>query len=136
MSGTRATADLAARYRVAVEADDPRVLIPLYDPGALLDVHVPHWRFQVEGRRPIAEQVCVLPRPGRFTTFDGEATRDGLLVRFEWRQNGPTGDALVRQLHAWRLRDGRITEHLVFCAGVWDRELQQRMAVEAPLVRP
>lgn len=129
-------AELATRYRTAVETGDPATLAALYQPDALVDTHVPNWRFQLQGRAAAAERACVLPRPGRFATFDCEPTADGLLVQFEWRQPVDEGETVVRQLHVWRLADGRIAEQVVFCAGVWDPRLQQRMAAQAPLVQP
>ncbi|MDP8977400.1 MAG: nuclear transport factor 2 family protein [Actinomycetota bacterium] len=128
--------DLPVRYRTAVEAGDRQALAALYQPDVLLDANVPNWRFQVQGRKTVAEQACALPRPGRFATFYSERTARGLLVQLEWRQHTADGHTVVRELQAWRLADGRIAEQLIFCAGVWDPQLQARMAAEAPLVRP
>lgn len=79
-----------------------------------------------------------LPRPGRFAAFEAEPLATGdVLVQFEWRQARGGGEAIVRELHVLRLGgDGRIAEQLMFCAGVWEPQLQARMAAEAPLVRP
>ena len=131
-----ASARVARQYRETVEAGDPLALAELYSSDALLDYHVPGWRFQVQGREAVARQVCVLPRPGRFTTFDAEPIPGGLLVQFAWQQDDAAGGAVVRQLQRWRLADGRLAGQLAFCAGVWSRQLQERMALEAPLVRP
>ncbi len=117
---------VAAQYRSGAEADDPAALAVLFRPDVLVDTHVPNWRFQLEGAEAAARRACVLPRPGRFTVFDAEPTEQGLLVQFEWRTHG--SQAVVRQLHRWRLDDGRIAEQLVYCAGVWDRALQARIA--------
>lgn len=133
---TEPVAEIAARYRTAVEAGDAASLAALYQSDALLDAHVPNWRFQVRGVAEVAQQLCVLPRPGAFATFDAEATASGLLVQFAWRQRPADGGALVRQLHALRLHDGRIAEQRIFCAGVWGPGLQERMAAEAPLILP
>ena len=124
---------VAARYREGAEADDPAALAALYRPDVLVDTHVPNWRFQLQGAEAAAERACVLPRPGQFSVFDTEASEHGLLVQFEWRTHG--SGAVVRQLHRWCLVDGLIAEQLVYCAGVWDRRLQEQMAVAAPLVR-
>ena len=128
----------AGRYRAAVEARDLDVLEGLYHPDVLLDAHVPHWRFQVQGARAVAEMTGTgLPSPGRFTSFDVEPTASGdLLVQFEWHQAAHQGGHVSRELHIWRLDDERIVEHVVFCAGVWDQHLQAKMADEAPLIRP
>jgi ketosteroid isomerase-like protein len=133
------TNGLAERYRAAVEAGDVDALAELYRSAVLLDAHVPNWRFQVQGRDAVAETTGTgLPGPGRFASFDAEPTVAGdLLVRCEWHQEEERGGQVVRELHLWRLDDvGRITEQVVFCSGVWDRQLQARMAAEAPLIRP
>ncbi len=133
------TDDLAVRYRDAVERQDLTTLATLYHPDVLLDAHVPNWRFQVIGRTEVARITGgALPGPGRFERFDAEPTADGdLLVQFQWRQHSEvrTG-ALARQLHVLRVEAGRIVAQTLFCAGVWDPELQQQMATDAPLVQP
>lgn len=129
---------IAEHYRTAVEAADEAALVDLYHPEALLDAHVPNWRFQVQGREAVAARTAGLPRAGRFAAFEAEPLASGdVLVQFEWRQHGEDGGAVVRELHVLRLDgEGRIGEQLLFCSGVWDPELQARMALEAPLVRP
>ncbi len=129
---------IAGRYRAAVEAGDRAALSQLYHPEVFFDAHVPNWRFQVEGRHAVIEHTGGgLPGPGRFTAFDAEHVASGdLLVQFEWRQHADHGAAVVRQQHLLRTDEGRITEQTMFCAGIWDPELQARMASEAPLIRP
>ncbi len=130
---------VAERYRAAVEAGDVDALAELYHPDALLDAHVPNWRFQVQGRHEVAQATGTgLPGPGRFASFHVESAGSGdLLVRFEWHQAKDEGGYVSRELHVLRLDDaGRITEQILFCAGVWDPQLQAQMAAEAPLLRP
>ncbi len=142
MSETKTITDtnvIAERYRTAVENRDVDALAKLYHPEVLLDAHVPNWRFQVQGRHAVAEATGTgLPGPGRFAFFDVEATASGdLLVQFEWRQEEGQGGQRSRELHVWRLDDDeRIVEQVLFCAGIWDQQLQAQMAEEAPLVRP
>ena len=131
--------ELTERYRAAVEAGDLAALATLYHDDALLDAHVPNWRFQLAGRDDVARFTgCGLPAPGRFTSFVAEPTVDGdLLLQLEWRQHADDGPgAQSRQVHVLRLDDGRIRAQTVFCAGVWGPELQRRMATEAPLLQP
>ena len=130
---------LAEHYRSAVEARDVDRLAELYHPDVLLDAHVPDWRFQLQGPPAVAEATGTgLPGPGRFVAFDVETTAAAdLLLRFEWRQDTDHGGRVSREMHLLHLDDaGRIVEQVVFCAGIWDRELQARMADEAPLIRP
>ncbi len=130
---------LPERYRTAVEARDVDRLAALYHPEVLLDAHVPNWRFQLQGPAAVAAATGTgLPGPGRFASFAVERTASAdLLVQFEWRQDADHGGQVSREVHIFRLDDaGRIVEQVVFCAGVWDRELQARMAEESPLVRP
>lgn len=142
MSKSRSLPDtpvIAERFRTAVESGDLNTLAELYHPEVLLDVHVPNWRFQIQGRRTVAEAAgTALPGPGRFTAFDAESTAsEDLLVQFEWQQAKEHGGQISRELHLWRLNDARrITEQVAFCAGIWDQQLQSRMAQEAPLIRP
>ena len=133
-----ATPAIAQRYRTAVEAGDVAALAELYHPDALLDAHVPNWRFQLQGRPAVAAYTGgALPGPGRFAAFAAEPTASGdLLVQFEWRQHAEDGEPVVRQLHHWRLDKGRIVEQVLFCAGIWSRRLQAQMAAETPLIRP
>jgi ketosteroid isomerase-like protein len=131
--------ELADRYRDAVERADLTSLATLYHPDVLLDAHVPNWRFQVRGRTEVARFTgTALPAPGHFASFSAEPTADGdLLVQFEWHELTADGTgARARQLHVLRLNDGHVTQQTVFCAGVWSRDLQERMAAEAPLVQP
>ena len=127
---------LAAAYRAGVEAGDVDSLMDLFHADVLVDTHVPNWRFQLQGRDDAADRACVLPRPGRFASFEVEGAERGLLVQFAWQQDHAAGAVTVRQLHAWHVVDGRIAEQVVFCAGAWDRQLQDLMAAKAPLVRP
>ena len=130
---------ITERYRATVEAGDVETLAGLYHPEALLDAHVPNWRFQLQGRHAVAETTGTgLPGPGRFAAFHVEPTASGdLLVQFEWRQDEDQGGHVSRELHIWRLDDaGRIAEQIVYCAGVWSPQLQAQMADEAPLIRP
>ena len=129
---------IAERYRAAVEARDIETLARLYHPEALLDAHVPNWRFQTQGRHAVAETTGTgLPGPGRFASFDVERTAsDDVLVQFEWHQDSEHGGQVSRELHLWRLDGEHIVEQVVYCAGIWDRQLQAQMADEAPLIRP
>jgi hypothetical protein len=136
---TTPTIPLAESYRAAVEDRDLAALERLYHEDALLDAHVPNWRFQATGRAEVARLTGTgLPGPGRFTSFRAEPTADGdLLLEFEWRQQVEhERGSMARQLHLLRLEQGRIAEQVLYCAGVWDAALQQRMAAEAPRVRP
>ena len=43
---------------------------------------------------------------------------------------------IARRLILCEVRDGLITEAVVYCNGGWDAELRARHAAEAPMLRP
>lgn len=119
-----------------LESGDFAQLAPAYSPNALLDAHVPNWRFQLEGPERITGQFqSWWPTPGRLTAWGATATDDGFVVQFErWWQEGPD-ELSCRQLHLLRLEAGSVVEQVVYCAGRWGADLRAKMAAASPLVR-
>lgn len=112
-------------------------LVDRYRPDALLDVNVPQWRLQVQGRDAIAEAlVDELDVAGRrVTRLHAARTEDGVLVETETRFTRDGAEWLWRDLHRFRTADGAIAEHVVYCTGQWDPATIARQAIEAPMVR-
>lgn len=114
-------------------------LAELYRPDALLDVSVPQWRYQLQGREAIrqalAEELAPLVGSARVTGQRATPTDDGVVVELEVRfeQNGE--ERQWREVHLFHTDGAAITEHLNYCTGVWDAATIARQAVEAPMVR-
>lgn len=67
---TRATYDptVAGRLLDALAAHDMACIASLYAPNAVLDAHVPHWRYQLQGGDAITAAIDEsYPSPARFT---------------------------------------------------------------------
>lgn len=113
-------------------------LVARYRPDALLDVNVPQWRWQLQGRDAIAEALAdELDLPGRrVTRLHAVPTADGVLVETEARLARDGEQSLWRAQHRFRTAGDEIVEHVVYCTGHWDSATIARQALEAPMVRP
>jgi hypothetical protein len=134
----RTADDAAERVVDALYRGDLPALLACYQPAALLDVNVPHWRYQLTGRAAIAEALAEeLAVPGRrCTTLRRADTGDGVLIETEARFTATDGERLWRDQHHLRMVGGLVAEHVVYCTGVWDPATIARQAAGAPMVRP
>jgi ketosteroid isomerase-like protein len=114
-------------------------LAELYRPDALLDVSVPQWRYQLQGREAIrqalAEELAPLVGSARVTGRRATRTDDGVVVELEVRFEQGGEERQWREVHLFHTDGTAITEHLNYCTGVWDAATIARQAVEAPMVR-
>lgn len=114
-------------------------LAELYRPDALLDVSVPQWRYQLQGREAIrqalAEELAPLVESARVTGKRATPTDDGVVVELEVRFMQAGEERQWREVHLFHTDGMAITEHLNYCTGVWDAATVARQAVEAPMVR-
>lgn len=114
-------------------------LAELYRPDALLDVSVPQWRYQLQGREAIrqalAEELAPLDGSARVTGQRATQTDDGVVVELEVRFEQDGEERQWREVHLFHTDGAAITEHLNYCTGVWDAATIARQAVEAPMVR-
>lgn len=114
-------------------------LAELYRPDALLDVSVPQWRYQLQGREAIrqalAEELAPLVGSARVTRQRATRTDDGVVVELEVRFVQDDEERQWREVHLFHTDGVAITEHLNYCTGVWDAATIARQAVEAPMVR-
>jgi hypothetical protein len=97
----------------------------IYDPTAVLDATVPHWRLEQHGPRHVAGQLSAwFADPGSFTELSRIPLPDGELVQFElsWQEQGQ--QMLAHQVHVITVFEGRISRHEVFCGGRWDPATQ------------
>jgi ketosteroid isomerase-like protein len=114
-------------------------LAQLYRPDALLDVSLPQWRYQLQGREAIrqalAEELAPLVGSTRVTGQRATRTDDGVVVELEVRFLRDGEERQCREVHLFHTDGTAITEHLNYCTGVWDAATIARQAVEAPMVR-
>ena len=113
-------------------------LAELYRPDALLDVSVPQWRYQLQGREAIrqalAEELALVVGSGRVTAQRATRTDDGVVVELEVRFEQDGEERQWREVHLFHTDGTAITEHLNYCTGIWDAATIARQAVEAPMV--
>jgi hypothetical protein len=102
---------------------------------AFFDLFPPLWRFQIQGRDAIVEQLRAIS-DGDVTVrlLQLSPTDTGFVMEHEETSRG--AEVMVaRRLIRCEVRDGRITEATVFCNGGWDDSLRARHAAEAPMLR-
>jgi hypothetical protein len=135
---TTTTAELADAVRRCYEAEDWGGLAALYAPDVLLDVHPPGWRYQIQGADAAAAQwKAILDQFDDFRVAWVRATptATGAVVEWEMHTGRGDGEHLCRQVDILHGDGTRITEHVVFCGGMWDAATIARQKAEAPIVR-
>lgn len=135
-STTRAA--LAERIIDCLRAGDYERLARLYRPDALLDANVPSWRYQLQGPTAILAQFReeVQSFSGwRCTGWRATGTEDGVVVETEVRFDHNGEERLWRDVHILHSDGEAITEHVIYCTGIWDAATIARQRVEAPMVR-
>ncbi|MGH9222405.1 MAG: nuclear transport factor 2 family protein [Acidimicrobiales bacterium] len=130
---------LTDRIAARLGALDFDGLASLYRPDALLDVSVPQWRFQLQGRQAIrealAEEAGHLTEGARVTGQRATRTDDGVVIELEVRFVQEGEERQWREVHLFHTDGTAITEHVNYCTGIWDAATIARQAVEAPMVR-
>ncbi len=140
MSTRQASIDQATAERLAnrlaevmrtFEAGD------LFAPDVFCDLNMPVWRFQLQGAEAFAAQLrSINEGPSRSDILRTVPTDSGFVTEQEEWQDTPDGVVSARRIFLCEVRDGRITEVVVYCSGEWDEALRARHAVEAPMIRP
>lgn len=132
-----ATATAPERAVAAFLDGDVDAFVASFAPDVMLDVVVPQWRFQLQGRDAVREALTEEFPPGRRVTESHVTpTPDGVLVEFEARAPLEGEERLWRELAHLRIAGDAVSEIVVYCSGVWDAATIARHAVEAPMVRP
>ena len=137
MNDTMAGPQVLDAWVAAFAKADPDALVACYASDVVLDVNVPQWRFQVQGRsgaRDLVVEEEFLPGR-RVTHVTRTPTVDGELVEIECRAPIEGRECLWRSLHVLRCRGGLVSEHVIYCSGIWDPASIERQQVEAPMVR-
>lgn len=109
-----------------------------YSPEVLLDVHVPQWRFQIQGSEGAIEwfkNTTSHMKGFRVPWTRVTATESLIVLEWEVHADGDDGEHLCREVDLFHLEDGRVAHHVIFCTGMWDPATIARQRDEAPMVR-
>jgi predicted SnoaL-like aldol condensation-catalyzing enzyme len=133
--GTQTVADRLIR---AMRDADWTAVTDTYAADVLLDMNLPTWRFQLQGRdaarRFFAEQTGGLPNL-HLVNIDVYRTSDGVIIEEEMRFDGDDGEYLWRAVDIFRIDAESVVEHTEYCTGCWPPDQIKRQAQEAPMVR-
>ena len=132
------TTTIADRLVSAVRDADWEAITSTYAPDVLLDMNLPMWRFQVQGRdvasQYFREQVARFANL-RTTHHRVHRGEDTLVIEEEMRFDGDGGEHLWRAVDVFRLDGDNVAEHTQYCTGCWTPDFIERQAAEAPMVR-
>ena len=135
---TTTTANLADTVRRCYEKLDWDGLAALYAPDVLLDMHPPGWRYQMQGAEAASAQWKAIIdqfEEFRVTWVRVTPAADGVVVEWEMHTGHGDSEHLCRQADVLHGDGNAITEHVVFCTGMWDAATIARQKIEAPMVR-
>jgi hypothetical protein len=126
------------RLVTAIRDADWDTVVASYAPDVLLDMNLPTWRFQLQGREAAA-QYFIEQTNGltdlRTTQHRVFSTDIGVIIEEEMRFDGEGGEYLWRALDIFIVDDDTVTEHTQYCTGCWPPDQIARQAAEAPMVR-
>jgi hypothetical protein len=103
----------------------------------LVDLVVPQWRFQIEGREVLRAAIGGEEFvEGRSVAWHKRTeTADGVLLELESQAAIDGQQRKWLTMNKFRIVDGAVVEIVQYCSGIWDEETIARQAVEAPMVR-
>lgn len=132
------TTTIADRLVSAVRDADWDAVTSTYAPDVLLDMNLPMWRFQVQGREAATQYF--VEQIARFTNLRTTQHRvhrsaDTLVIEEEMRFDGDGGEHLWRAVDIFRLDGDTVAEHTQYCTGCWTPDVIERQGAEAPMVR-
>jgi hypothetical protein len=134
------TADLrtvADRVVTAFVNGDADALADLCAEDVLVDLVVPHWRFQIAGREQVREAVGAEEfMPGRRVAWHKRTdTATGVLLELESYAPMDGEERKWLEMNQFRIVGDQVVELVQYCSGIWDAATIARQAVEAPMVR-
>ena len=135
---TTQTKTVVDRLVAAMRDADWNAVTTMYAPDVLLDMNLPTWRFQLQGRDAAAQYF--LEQTGgltalRSTKLRVSPTENGVIIEEEMRFDGEGGEYLWRAVDIFVIDSDAVTEHTEYCTGCWPPEQIARQAAEAPMVR-
>jgi ketosteroid isomerase-like protein len=132
------TTTISDRLEAAMRDADWDAVTATYAPDVLLDMNLPTWRFQVQGREAASgyfrEQTARFDNL-RTTQHRVHRAGDRLIVEEEMRFDGDGGEHLWRAVDIFRIDGDTVAEHVQYCTGCWTPEQIARQTAEAPMVR-
>jgi hypothetical protein len=135
---TAQTTTVADRLVDAMRAADWNAIAETFAPDVLLDMNLPTWRFQLQGRdaaaRYLVEQTGGLPNL-HLVGLQVHTTPGGVIIEEEMRFDGDDGEYLWRAVDIFRIDGEQVVEHTQYCTGCWPPDQIKRQADEAPMVR-
>ena len=132
------TTSLTDTVRRCYETQDWDGLAALYAPDVLLDMHPPGWRYQIQGADAASAQWKAIIdqfEDFRVTWVRATSTDGGVVVEWEMHTGHGDSEHLCRQVDILHGDGDKITEHVVFCGGMWDAATIARQKAEAPMIR-
>jgi hypothetical protein len=127
------------KFRKLWESGDIAPLGELYAPDALFEMNLPQWRFQLQGPEAITTQLKGYFDRGAVTVVSWkERSGDfGAVVEEASRWHVEPEELYYRQVHIFVTdANDRISEHVIYCPGEWDKATVERQKAEAPMIRP
>jgi hypothetical protein len=135
---TSKTATVADRLVGAMRDADWDAIAATYAADVLLDMNLPTWRFQLQGRdaatQYLREQTAGLTNLHLVSQHVHQSERS-LVIEEEMRFDGDDGEYLWRAVDIFHLDGDLVTEHIQYCTGCWPPDQIARQAQEAPMVR-
>lgn len=135
---TTQTATVVDRLVAAIRDADWEAVTATYAADVLLDMNLPTWRFQLQGR-DAATQYFLEQTKGlanlRTTHSRAFVTSDGVIIEEEMRFDADGGEYLWRAVDIFQVEGSAIVEHTEYCSGCWHPDQIARQADEAPMIR-
>ena len=133
------TTTVADRLVEAMRDADWQAVVSTYAPDVLLDMNLPTWRFQLQGRAAAAqfflEQTTGLENLHTTQHRVIDSSDRLLVIEEEMRFDGDGGEYLWRAIDVFRFDGDAVVEHIEYCSGCWPPDQVARHAAEAPMVR-
>ncbi|MGH9085671.1 MAG: nuclear transport factor 2 family protein [Acidimicrobiales bacterium] len=135
---TTTKTSLAETVQRCYETQDWNGLAALYAPDVLLDMQPPGWRYQMQGSDAVSAQWKAIIdqfEDFRVTWVRATPTQGGVVIEWEMHTGHGDNEHLCREADVLHGDGTKITEHVVFCTGMWDAATIARQKAEAPMVR-
>jgi hypothetical protein len=132
------TTTVTERLIDAMSHADWGAIVGTYASDVLLDMNLPTWRFQLQGKdaagRYFLGQIAGL---GNLHLISQRVHRtlDGVIIEEEMRFDDDDGEHLWRAVDIFRIDGDTVTHHTQYCTGCWSPEQIARQAQEAPMVQ-